>query len=314
LETPVEEIAVTRISETRASPSTSTASRIRGNWVHFLFSGVILLGSMAYYQSTQAEALRHEVDLLRRDNTMLRLSLSKSDHSLQQALAEFHNELAGVHAKIETAHTESGENVAMAQAAATRHADVLMNQLEKKRRQLEEREKQMSAELNNIRRSTDETSTRLNYISRDVGNVKNEVESVKSSERQSTATIQQARGDLGAIGGIVATTAEEIQMLRELGDRNIFEFALIKGAGMQRVGDIQVNVEKTDARKNTFTVEIMAADQKVEKRDKNINEPVQFYVPGKGKQPYELVVNEVGKNTLKGYLASPKVTISRGDF
>lgn len=303
---------VNRISEPSTSIYSTTASRIRGNWVHFLFSGAILLGSVAFYQTTQAEALRHEVDLLRRDNAMLRLSLSKSDHALQQGLAEFHKELAGVHAKLENAHNETGANLAMAQAAATRHADVLVSQLEKKRRQLEEHEKQMSAELNRIRQSTDETSSRLNFISRDVGNVKNEVESVKSVEQQSQAHLQETRGDVGMIGGLVATTAQEIQMLRDLGDRNIYEFSLSKGAGMQRVGDIQVTVEKMDARKNTFTVEIVAADQRVEKRDKNINEPVQFYVPGKGSQPYELVVNEVGKNMLRGYLAAPKVTISRG--
>jgi len=289
----------------------STASRIRGNWVHFLFSGVILLGSMAYYQTTQAEALRHEVDSLHRDNSTLRLSLLKSNRDLQQALAELHNELAGVHAKIENAHNETGASLAQAQAAATRHADVLVSQLEKKRRQLEEHEKQLSAELNRIRQSTDETSSRLNFISRDVGNVKNEVESVKSVEQQARANLQATRGDVGMIGGLVATNSEEIQMLRDLGDRNIYEFALSKSGGPQRVGDIQVTVEKTDAKKNTFTVEIVAADQKVEKRDKNINEPVQFYVPGKGSQPYEFVVNEVGKNTLRGYLATPKVTYSR---
>ncbi|HWF10016.1 MAG TPA: hypothetical protein VG297_16220 [Bryobacteraceae bacterium] len=298
-------------NETPSLTSNAAVSRIRSNWIQFLFSGVILLGSMAWYQSTQAEALRHEVALLHRDNAQLRLNLSKSDHAMQQALTEFHSELAGVHAKIDRAHNETGANVAMAQAAATRHADVLMNQLEKKRRQLEDREKQLTAELNRIRQSTDETSSRLNFISKDVGSVKSEVESVKSVEQQARASLQETRGDVGMIGGIVATNAEEIQMLREFGDRNIYEFSLTKGTGMQKVGDIQVTVEKTDAKKNTFTVEILAADQKVEKRDKNINEPVQFYVPGKGSQPYEMVVNEVGKNTLKGYLAAPRVTFSR---
>lgn len=303
---------VNQISERSTSLTGPAASRIRGNWVHFLFSGAILLGSLAFYQTTQAEALRHEVDLLRRDNTMLRLSLSKSDHALQQGLAEFHKGLAGVHAKIDNAHNEAGASLAMAQAAATRHADVLVGQLEKKRRQLEDSERQLSAELSRVRQSTDETSSRLNFISRDVGNVKSEVESVKSVEQQSQANLKQTHGDVAMIGGLVATNAEEIQMLRDLGDRNIYEFSLTKGAGTQRVGDIQVTVEKMDPKKNTFTVEILAADQKVEKRDKNINEPVQFYVPGKGSQPYELVVNEVGKNMLRGYLAAPRVTISRG--
>ncbi|HEX4275954.1 MAG TPA: hypothetical protein VHZ74_11395 [Bryobacteraceae bacterium] len=301
------------MNETNLKPALApnpTTSRIRGNWVHFLFSGVILLGSMAYYQTTQAEALRHEVDLLHRDNALLRLSLSKSDQALQQGLSEFHQELARVHASLNNAQNETGAGLAKAQAAATRHADALVSQLEKKRRQQEDRERQLSAELKKIRQSADENSSRLNFISKDVGSVKSEVESVKSGEQQASAGLRQTRGDVGMIGGLVATNSEEIQMLRDLGDRNIYEFSLAKADGMQHVGDIQVVVEKTDAKKNTFTVEILAADQHVEKRDKNVNEPVQFYVPGKGSQPYELVVNEVGKNLVRGYLATPKVTVS----
>jgi hypothetical protein len=100
-------------------------------------------------------------------------------------------------------------------------------------------------------------------------------------------------------------------MLRDLGDRNVYEFTLTKSEGMQRVGDIHVELDRTDPKHKRFTVRIEAADQTVEKRDKTINEPVQFYVPGKVRQPWELVVNEVSRNTVKGYLAAPKVTLSR---
>ena len=102
-------------------------------------------------------------------------------------------------------------------------------------------------------------------------------------------------------------------MLRDLGDRNVYEFTLAKSDGMKRVGDIEVSLEKADAKRNVFTVEILAADQRVEKKDKTINEPLQFYVPGRSAQPYELVVNQVDKNTVKGYLAAPKVTVARND-
>jgi hypothetical protein len=115
------------------------------------------------------------------------------------------------------------------------------------------------------------------------------------------------------MSGLIATNSEEIQMLRDLGDRNVYEFTVAKSDGMHRIGDIAVVLSRTDAKKNLFTVEILAADQRVEKRDKTVNEPVQFYVPGKGSQPYELVVNEVGKNTVKGYLATPKISMARND-
>jgi DNA repair exonuclease SbcCD ATPase subunit len=283
----------------------------RPNWIHFLFSGVILLGSLAYYQSAQAEILRGEVAQLRTDNKLLRTSLSKSDSALQKALADFHKELGQVHEELVHASAETGENLAMAQASATRHADALVGKLEKKHRQQEEQQRQLTAELNKVKESTDETSTRLNGISTDVGLVKSEVESVSSAAQQARSNLQQARGDLGMMSGLIATNSHEIQMLRDLGDRNVYEFTVAKSDGMHRIGDIAVVLSRTDAKKNLFTVEILAADQRVEKRDKTVNEPVQFYVPGKGSQPYELVVNEVGKNTVTGYLATPKVSMAR---
>jgi hypothetical protein len=118
-------------------------------------------------------------------------------------------------------------------------------------------------------------------------------------------TQEAHNGDVTALFGRIATNSAEIKQLRERGDKNIFEFTLTKSNMPQRVGDIQVVLDKTDPKHNHFTIEILAADQRVEKRDKTINEPVQFYVPGKGNEPYEFVVNEVGKNSIKGYLATP---------
>ncbi len=293
--------------------TTVTGATGRANWIHFLFSGTILLGSMAFYETSQAEALRREVGQLQRDNSVLRTNLSTSDHTVQRTLAAFQGELDQFHTELISARTETGESLAMAQEAAVRHADALAVRLEKKRRQQEAQQRQLSAELSQVKQSTAETSTRLNGISSDVGTVKSEIESVSSVARQASANLQQTRGDLGMMSGLIATNSDEIQMLRDLDDRNVYEFTLAKSNGMQRVGDIQVVLDKTDAKRNLFTVEILAADQRVEKRDKNVNEPVQFYVPGRGGQPYEMVVNQVGKNTVKGYLATPKVTIARND-
>lgn len=293
--------------------TTGTVTASRGNWIHFVFSGAILLGSIAFYETSQAEALRREVAQLQRDNSVLRTNVSTSDRSVQRALAAFQEELDRFHTELVSARTETGESLTVAQEAAVRHADMLVGRLEKKRRQQEARQRQLSAELNKVKQSTAETSTRLNGISSDVGTVKSEVESVSSVARQASANLQQTRGDVGMVSGLVATNSDEIQMLRDLDDRNVYEFTLAKSTGMQRVGDVQVALDRTDAKRNLFTVEILAGDQRVEKRDKNVNEPVQFYVPGRGGQPYEMVVNQVGRNTVKGYLATPKITVARND-
>ena len=76
------------------------------------------------------------------------------------------------------------------------------------------------------------------------------------------------------------------------------------------VGALQLAVSKVDPKRNRFTLDVLADDKKVETRDKTINEPVQLYVAGY-RQPVEIVVNEVRKDEVVGYLAVPKVKASR---
>ena len=96
-----------------------------------------------------------------------------------------------------------------------------------------------------------------------------------------------------------------MQALRRLGERNYFEIKLGKTKAPQRIGDITLLLKKTDPKKNKYTVDVNADDKVTEKKDKNINEPVQFYT-SKAKQPYEIVINQVQKDMIVGYLATPK--------
>ena len=74
----------------------------------------------------------------------------------------------------------------------------------------------------------------------------------------------------------------------------------------QKVGEIRLALKKTDVKRNKFTMNVLADDKTVEKKDKNVNEPVQFYASG-ARTPYEVVVNEIRKDQVIGYLAVPKV-------
>jgi hypothetical protein len=79
-----------------------------------------------------------------------------------------------------------------------------------------------------------------------------------------------------------------------------------KSKAAQRVGPIQVTLNKTDPRKSKFTVTVVVDDKTIEKKDKTSGEPVQFYVAHTRGTPYEIVVFDVGKNQITGYLSTPK--------
>ncbi|MCP5114620.1 MAG: hypothetical protein GY953_27645, partial [bacterium] len=58
------------------------------------------------------------------------------------------------------------------------------------------------------------------------------------------------------------------------------------------------------------TLDVIADDKTVEKKERTMNEPLQFYTLS-ARQPYELVINEVHKDRIVGYLAVPKVKTPR---
>ena len=114
------------------------------------------------------------------------------------------------------------------------------------------------------------------------------------------------------MSGLIATNAEELRALRALGERNYIEFKLNKRQAAQRLGDVIVAVKNADPKRNRYTVEIVADDHKVQKTDRTVNEPVQFYV-SKSRQPYEFVVNQVKKDEIEGYLSVPKILVARSE-
>jgi hypothetical protein len=275
-------------------------------WVAALGVGLVILGGLTYFQNAEMKTLRQDVSQLglsqAKENAALRAIFAKNDFDLQGVLRDFRSELV-------TTRQQSSEGVKHVQIVAARRAELIGGQIESRQN---ERAQQFTEELAKVRVSHDEASNKINSISTEVGAVKTEVETAKSSIQQTLADLQRTRGDLGVMSGLIATNSKEIQLLRELGDRDIFEFTLVKSAGLQQVGDVRLMLKKVDIGHNRYTVELLSDDKRVEKKDKSLNEPVQFYTSSRAsKQPYELVVNEVKKNTITGYLARPKVIVAQ---
>ena len=98
---------------------------------------------------------------------------------------------------------------------------------------------------------------------------------------------------------------DEVEELKRLGERDIFEFTLNKTKDPQHVGPILVVLRKVDPKHYRYTLNVVADDKSIEKRDRTVGEPIQFYVHG-ARAPYEIVVFDLGKDQAKGYLSTPK--------
>jgi hypothetical protein len=119
------------------------------------------------------------------------------------------------------------------------------------------------------------------------------------------ATKEALTGTKGELTGAIARTHDELVALAHRTDRDYFEFNLPRKNVKQKVGTVTLELTKTNTKKNQFTVNLYFDDKRTERKDKAINEPVYFYVQG-ASSALELVVNKVGKNSIAGYMSTPK--------
>lgn len=135
----------------------------------------------------------------------------------------------------------------------------------------------------------------LNRLNTDVTGVKSDLDATKNN-------LQMARSEMGTL---IARNHDEIDQLRRMGTRDYFEFTVTRKAGAQKVGGVQVELKSTNAKKNQFTINVLADDKTFEKKNRSVNEPIFFYTGG-SHAALELVINKVTKSTASGYLSVPK--------
>jgi hypothetical protein len=152
-----------------------------------------------------------------------------------------------------------------------------------------------------------ESEEKIGAVATDVTGAKKDIEATRSDLEATKTKLDRAQGDMGVMSGLIAHNHDDLEELKRKGDRNYFEFTLQKAKTPQKVGPVQMALNKTDPKKSKYTMTVLADDKSIEKKDKTAGEPVQFYVKGGARTaPYEIVVFEVGKNQINGYLSTPK--------
>ncbi|HUO24654.1 MAG TPA: hypothetical protein VMU61_03245 [Candidatus Aquilonibacter sp.] len=142
-------------------------------------------------------------------------------------------------------------------------------------------------------------------VKTDVGGVKTDVASTKADLEATKAKLQTAIGDLGMQSGLIARTRDDLEVLKHKGDRNYYEFTLLRGAKPQPVATVSLQLKKTDPKHGRFTIDVTSDDKTIQKKDRNVAEPIQFY-SGRDRLLFELVVWTIDKKKVTGYLSTPK--------
>ena len=162
----------------------------------------------------------------------------------------------------------------------------------------------LTTQLTQAQKENDE---KIGAVATEVGGAKKDIEATRSDLEATKGKLDRSLGDMNVMSGLIAHSRDDLDELRRRGDRNYYEFTLQRSKNAQRVGPVQMSLSRVDQKKSKYTMTVFVDDRAIEKRDKTSGEPVQFYVKGSSRMaPYEIVVFDVGRNQINGYLATPK--------
>jgi len=290
------------------NPGPAPAPASEGGWKFIvLLIAILALGGASVYMYMQIGEMRAELaqtrDELVKQIDGLHETSSVTSQTNRRSVDTLKQEVAAARA---AAAAAAGD----AKVEATQHADQLAAKLQAAQAEQAKQVAAVSSDLSSVKTETAANNTKIGEVSTEVGTVKTDLSSTKSELDKTIADLKRTNGDLGIQSGLIATNGKELAALKALGERNYTEFKLAKEKTPRKVGDLQLRLTNADPKKNRYTVEVIADDKKVEKKDRTVNEPVQFML-SKATQPYELVVNEVRKDMITGYVSAPKVQSAR---
>jgi len=276
------------------------------NWkTPLLIGALVLLGAASVFQFVQLEKVRTDS---KADMTKLTNDVNAA---IERMKIDSNEEVTASRRNVEALQSQLHQQQMQAAAAVGQAKVDAQHRVEQLQAKVAQEQQAQQQAISQVKATADTATTQLASVTTDVGTVKTDLGATKSQLEQTISTLKRATGELDSHSSLIATNATELKALRELGERNYAEFSINKNKQFTRVGDVSIELKKTDPKRNRFTIEITADDKTVEKKDRTVNEPIQFYT-SKARQPYEIVVNSVKKDAIAGYLATPKVTSTRG--
>jgi chromosome segregation ATPase len=230
----------------------------------------------------------------------LQAQLRDQDHTLQQLRERMgitEEEFSNFQGDLVSARDNLTKTV-----GELRRTQQLAGQLQK---QHAETAGQLSTQLAQLQQEQAGTKNSIGTLSTDVSGVRQDVGAAKQELATTRTQLQRVIGDLGAQSDLVARNRQDLAELRARGERDYFEFDLSKSKQASPLGPVALQLKNADVKRQKYTITLRADDRTIEKKDKTVNEPVQFYRQGQ-RQATEIVVNQVYKNRIVGYISVPK--------
>ncbi len=281
----------------RSLPSNAGAGAVQPIAIVLLI-GIALLAGANVYTLLQLNSFRDEVAAQFNTHEERLALLDGNVNRTQDQLAQ---EVERVNSRVESTEKQIEVRTQQVESRAMGRAETLAEEIASTREVSEAKIIEVGGKLAEYQQ---DTQTQVGVLDGRVDTVEEEIDETTAKLQATINDLSSVKGDLGVQSGLIATNADELQALKELGKRNYYEFNIGKTNRPQRVGPVSMKLTGTDRKRNRYTLELWADDNKIVKRRKTLLEPVQFYVEG-APVPYEIVVNSIGNGVIEGYLATP---------
>jgi hypothetical protein len=233
-------------------------------------------------------------------------------YHLGARLEEAENSQKNVLESVEMRNKAIADQLETTESNLKQSTRALQYRIGRTQRQIAARSDALRKQVNETEKQLRESQQLLGSMSNDMGGVKTDLSSARNDINATRGDLEATKkrldstiGDLGLQSGLIAHTREDLELLKHRGDRNYYEFTLAKSKRATPVGTISLQLKKVNARKGNFTMDVIADDHVIEKKDRNVAEPMQFYT-GRDRMLYEVVVFTANKKSVSGYLATPK--------
>jgi uncharacterized protein YfaS (alpha-2-macroglobulin family) len=244
-----------------------------------------------------------EIFTVNKINT-LREQLTTQQNQLREDMTgQLRNQVANRLTAIERQNAQELEAVKTELDGTAKRMGAQGGELKRARTMVAQLQDQQRAQTAQLKQELDTKADeqQVGALTQDVSSTKTDLDTTKKDVSTLAADLGMARSEMGTL---IARNHDDIEYLRKMGDRDYFEFTLTKTQPV-KVAGVGLTLKKTNVKRYRFSLDTLADDMTVERKDCTVNAPVYFFVNG-SKKPYELVVNSVGSTQVKGYISTPK--------
>ncbi len=214
--------------------------------------------------------------------------LSATNQSLSSSVAQLKTEMQVMADKLSQpppvppARIVQGSGASRPRTVARATVDPRFRQMQAR---LADQEKQLSSTREDLSKTRDDLQGKLD-----------------STRDELSGSLASTKDELN---GSIGRTHDDVVALQKRGERNYYEFQLSRSKEFKRIGPLSLSLRKVNTKRKSYDLAMFVDDNQMQKKSINLFEPIWINLDDRP-QPVQLVVNQIGKDQIQGYISEPK--------